>query len=93
MTLALVDYGAGNLHSVANALRVAGCDDLTMTADPEAVARADRIVVLDGGRIVEQGRPAELLARGGRFARLWEAGELEPPAEEERVELVTPRTG
>ena len=24
MTLALIDYGAGNLHSVANALRAAG---------------------------------------------------------------------
>ena len=53
-------------------------------------ARADRIVVLHGGRIVEQGRPAELLARGGRFALLWEAGELEPPADEERDDLVSP---
>jgi len=45
MTLALVDYQAGNLHSVANALRAAGCDDLVVTADPDAVARADRIVL------------------------------------------------
>ncbi|MBM6575880.1 imidazole glycerol phosphate synthase subunit HisH [Microvirga sp. SRT01] len=45
MTLALIDYGAGNLHSVANALRAAGCDDLTITADPDVVARADRIVL------------------------------------------------
>jgi glutamine amidotransferase len=45
MTLALIDYGAGNLHSVANALRVAGCEDLTITADPDVVARADRIVL------------------------------------------------
>jgi ATP-binding cassette subfamily B protein len=44
-------------------------------------ARADRVVVLHGGRIVEQGRPADLLAAGGRFARLWRAGELEPPAD------------
>jgi ATP-binding cassette subfamily B protein len=34
-------------------------------------ARADRVVVLDGGRVVEQGPPAELLAAGGAFARLW----------------------
>jgi glutamine amidotransferase len=45
VTLALIDYGAGNLHSVANALRAAGCDDLVVTADPAAVARADRIVL------------------------------------------------
>ncbi|WP_277980714.1 imidazole glycerol phosphate synthase subunit HisH [Sphingomonas phyllosphaerae] len=45
MTLALIDYQAGNLHSVANALRAAGCADLVVTADPDAVARADRIVL------------------------------------------------
>ena len=45
MTLALIDYGAGNLHSVENALRTAGCADLAVTADPDAVARADRIVL------------------------------------------------
>ncbi|TDC07539.1 ATP-binding cassette domain-containing protein [Nonomuraea longispora] len=33
------------------------------------VRRADRIVVLDGGAIAEQGGHAELLAMGGRYAR------------------------
>lgn len=39
------------------------------------VRHADRIVVLDGGRIVEQGRHPDLLAAEGRYARLWRAQE------------------
>ncbi len=34
-------------------------------------AVADRVLVLDGGRIVEDGTPDVLLANGGAFARLW----------------------
>jgi glutamine amidotransferase len=45
MTLALIDYGAGNLHSVANALKAAGVADMAITADAEVVRRADRIVL------------------------------------------------
>jgi glutamine amidotransferase len=45
MSLALIDYGAGNLHSVENALRAAGANNVTVTADPAVVASADRIVL------------------------------------------------
>ena len=45
MTIALIDYGAGNLHSVENALRAAGATDLTVTVDADVVAKADRIVL------------------------------------------------
>ncbi|MGO9029916.1 MAG: ABC transporter ATP-binding protein [Acidimicrobiales bacterium] len=34
--------------------------------------RADRIVVVDGGRIIEVGPHAELVARGGRYAEMYE---------------------
>ncbi len=35
------------------------------------IAKMDRIVVLDGGRIVEEGTPNELVDRDGLFSRLW----------------------
>jgi glutamine amidotransferase len=44
VTVALVDYGAGNLRSVENALRAVGAE-VTVTHDPQVVRRAERIVV------------------------------------------------
>ena len=43
-TVALVDYGAGNLHSVYNALKRVGANVL-VTADPKDVRIADRVVL------------------------------------------------
>jgi ATP-binding cassette subfamily B multidrug efflux pump len=35
------------------------------------LSRMDRLVVLEAGRVVEQGSHAALLASGGTYARLW----------------------
>lgn len=48
-------------------------------------ARADRVVVMDHGRVAEDGSHDELLARDGRYAALWRTfiGEPDPEAEPE----------
>ncbi len=43
--IALIDYGAGNLHSVHNALKAAGAEHVTVTDDPVLVRGAHRIVL------------------------------------------------
>jgi subfamily B ATP-binding cassette protein MsbA len=37
----------------------------------ESVVNCDRVHVMEGGRIVERGTHAELVRRGGRYARMW----------------------
>jgi subfamily B ATP-binding cassette protein MsbA len=39
------------------------------------IEHADRVIVMEHGRIVEQGAPAQLLASGGAYARLQHRGE------------------
>ncbi|WP_170404833.1 ABC transporter ATP-binding protein [Ruegeria arenilitoris] len=49
------------------------------------IAQMDRILVMDGGRIVEQGGHSELLAQGGLYAQFWarqSGGFLNPEAAE-----------
>ncbi|MFI7673474.1 ABC transporter ATP-binding protein [Actinophytocola sp. NPDC049390] len=60
-------------HAVRRALATLGGDRtiLVIAHRLETVADADTVVVLADGVIAERGRPAELLARDGRFAAFW----------------------
>jgi glutamine amidotransferase len=50
-TVAVIDYGMGNLHSVAKALEKAGARDVKVTPDGDAIRRADRVVLPGVGAI------------------------------------------
>lgn len=94
----LLDEATSSLdtHSerlVQDALRrlMAGRTTLVIAHRLSTVIDADRIYVLDGGRVVEEGTHGELLARNGLYAELSrmqlapdEAG-IEPPAARARV--------
>ena len=57
---------------------------ILVTHSLSAAARCDRVFVMQAGRIVERGTPAELMNRGGVFAELVKSGETDteaaPPA-------------
>ncbi|SDP23919.1 ATP-binding cassette, subfamily C [Klenkia soli] len=64
--------GARDLEDAADAA-VRGRTTLVVAHRLTQAARADRVVVLAAGRVVEEGTHAELVAAGGRYARLWSA--------------------
>ena len=72
---------------ILRALRSAlvGRTSLIVSHRLAAVRDADWILVLDGGRIVEQGSHVELIAAGGRYWELLRRQQLEEELEEEGV--------
>jgi ATP-binding cassette subfamily B protein len=81
----VLDEATGALDPATEAQVVAGYEavmrgrtTLVITHRLELARVADRVVVLEAGRAVEEGTAAELLARGGEFARVF--ARLEPVA-------------
>ncbi len=62
---------------VSEALDSMKCTRVIIAHRLSTIRRCDRIVVLDGGRIVEDGTYDELIAQGGCFAELVERQRLE----------------
>ena len=88
--LLIFDEATAALDPATEAAVLAAGDRLTARRTAFVVAHrlataaaSDRIVVLHAGRIVEEGPHAELVSAGGRYAALWQAGELEPAADAE----------
>ena len=50
-----------------------------------SITHADNIVVLDRGRVVEQGRQDELVARGGLYASMWASYEAGTTRQDEEI--------
>jgi ATP-binding cassette subfamily B protein len=75
----LASVDAAKEWEITRSLRAAagGRTTLLMTHRLKVAAESDWIVALDEGRVVEQGRHADLLAAGGLYARLWRVQQLE----------------
>jgi len=91
-SLLLLDEATSNLDlateaRVARAMSVVaeGRTTIVIAHRLQTAARADRVVVMDAGRVVEDGTHQSLVAMGGRYARMWQAFEVGTGAEADQV--------
>ena len=62
---------------VSEALDKMGCTRIVIARRLSTIRHCDRILVLDGGRVVEDGNYEQLIARRGYFAELVERQRLD----------------
>jgi ATP-binding cassette subfamily B protein len=86
-SILLLDEATANLD-LATEARVAaamglvseGRTTLLIAHRLQTARRADRILVIDGGHIAEQGSHDDLITQGGRYSQLWDAYAADTPA-------------
>jgi ATP-binding cassette subfamily B protein len=93
--LLILDEATSHLDSHSEALiqaalepLLAGRTSLVIAHRLSTILAADLILVLDKGRLVEEGSHAELLARGGLYAHLYETQFGQEPEEPESITAV-----
>jgi len=81
-SILLLDEATSALDAVTEAavyqnLASLGCTSIVVAHRLSTITRAQTIVVMDGGRVVDQGTHHELLERGGFYQQLF-AGQVQP---------------